>query len=84
MELKRIDGAFSVCKVEDYSMVEYLAELARQAGYGQIELEVVADNDSARALYAKCGFTELGKYDRGMKYDDGSYRDLIVMGKRLS
>lgn len=65
------------------NMVEYLTELACQAGYGQIELEVVADNDSARALYAKCGFTEMGKCDRGMKYDDGSYRDLIWMGKRL-
>ena len=64
-------------------MIEYLTELAMEIGYEQIDLEVVADNEQARALYRKCGFTETGKRARALKFDDGSYHDEILMVKML-
>jgi len=65
------------------AMMQYLEELARQLGFEQIELEVVDGNDTAKALYEKCGFVETGRRIRAMKYDDGSYRDDILMTKIL-
>ena len=65
------------------AMMQYLEELARQIGYEQIELEVVDGNDTAKRLYEKCGFVETGKQARALKYDDGTYRDEILMIKVL-
>lgn len=65
------------------AMMQYLEELARQIGYEQIELEVVEGNDTAKALYEKCGFVETGKHVRALKYDDGTYRDEYIMIKVL-
>jgi len=65
------------------AMIEYLAELAKQIGYEQMELEVVEGNDSAKGLYEKCGFCETGKHLRALKYDDGTYRDEFIMCKVL-
>ncbi len=65
------------------AMIEYLTELAEKIGYEQIELEVVAGNDTAKGLYEKCGFVETGKLPRNMKYDDGSYADIYTMCKIL-
>lgn len=65
------------------AMMQYLEELARQIGYEQIELEVVDGNDTAKALYEKCGFVETGKHVRALKYDDGIYRDEYIMSKIL-
>lgn len=65
------------------AMIEYLTELAMEIGYEQIDLEVVAENEQARALYRKCGFTETGKRARALKFDDGSYHDEILMVKML-
>ena len=49
----------------------------------QIDLEVVADNTRAQALYEKCGFEESGKRTRALKFDDGTYHDEILMTKIL-
>lgn len=65
------------------AMIQYLEELAIQIGYEQIELEVVDGNDTAKHLYEKCGFVETGKHVRALKYDDGSYRDELIMSKVL-
>ena len=64
-------------------MIGYLTELAGRIGYEQIELEVVDGNTSAKHLYEKCGFVETGRRVRAMKYDDGTYRDELVMSKIL-
>ena len=65
------------------ALIGYLTELARQIGYEQMELIVVADNKRALALYEKCGFIECGRQHHGMKFDDGSYHDEILMYKEL-
>ena len=65
------------------SMIEYLTELAKKIGFEQMELEVVEGNDNAKHLYEKCGFVETGRRLRALKYDDGTYRDEIIMCKLL-
>lgn len=65
------------------AMIGYLTELAERAGFEQIDLEVVADNVRAQALYRKCGFTETGRRVRALKFDDGTYHDEILMIKTL-
>lgn len=65
------------------AMIDYLTELATKIGYECMELEYVDGNDSAKALYEKSGFIETGRHIKAMKYDDGSYRDEIIMSKSL-
>ena len=65
------------------AMIGFLTEQAKQAGFEQMELTVVADNLRAQALYRKCGFTESGRRHHAMKFDDGSYHDEILMYKEL-
>lgn len=65
------------------AMIEYMKELAAQKGYEQIDLEVVADNVRAQALYKKCGFIESGRRHHSLKFDDGSYHDEIIMYAEL-
>lgn len=43
-----------------------------------IELSVVAENESARAVYRKVGFTEDGRLRDGAR-QDGRWHDLIIM-----
>ena len=49
----------------------------------QIELDVVSTNHAAIALYEKHGFARYGVLERGMKYRDGSYADLLLMRLKL-
>ena len=64
-------------------MLRVLIDTAKEAGYEQMELEVVEGNDRARALYEKLGFKQYGAFPRNMKYKDGSYRDSYWMMKDL-
>ena len=65
------------------AMIGYLTELARQIGFAQIDLEVVAENTQAIALYRKCGFVETGRRVRALRFDDGSFHDELLMVKTL-
>ena len=49
----------------------------------QIDLEVVAENEQARALYRKCGFAETGRRARALRFDDGTFHDEVLMVKML-
>ena len=64
-------------------LMEYALELAKGCGYEQAELEVMADNARAIALYESMGFEVYGRHHRDMKYDDGSYADMVMMVKEL-
>lgn len=65
------------------AMLEYLIELTIRIGYEQIELEVVDGNDNAIRLYEKAGFIESGRHVKALKYDDGTYKDELIMYKKL-
>jgi RimJ/RimL family protein N-acetyltransferase len=65
------------------AMIDYMAELAGQTGWKQMDLEVVAENEQAIALYKKCGFIETGRRHNALKFDDGSFHDEILMYKDL-
>lgn len=56
---------------------------ARIAGYEQIELEVVTDNERAISLYKKFGFEIIGTNKWGFKTRDGKYQGLHYMLLRL-
>ncbi|MEF2954821.1 MAG: GNAT family protein [Blautia sp.] len=65
------------------AMLEMLLDIAKQVGYEQAELEVIANNKSAIALYEKLGFQKYGTFPNNMKYADGSYADAYWMMKKL-
>ena len=65
------------------AMLEILLDIAKKTGYEQAELEVIADNEAAVALYEKLGFRKYGTFPNNMKYDDGSCADAFWMMKRL-
>ena len=65
------------------AMIGYLCELARGIGFAQMDLEVVAENEQARALYRKCGFTETGRRADALRFDDGTFHDEILMVRKL-
>lgn len=65
------------------ALTEACIACARQAGYTQLELSVVADNASAIALYEKEGFVEFGRNPRGFKSRSNGYQPLISMLKEL-
>ena len=54
-------------------------DCARRAGYAQLELDVVADNTSALALYEKLGFTEYGRNPKGFRSRSTGYQELVLM-----
>ena len=54
-------------------------DLARKAGYEQLELGVFSDNSSAIHLYQTLGFREVGRMPNAFKLPDGSYSDEIMM-----
>lgn len=58
-------------------------ELAKQAGFLQLELDAVAENERAIALYTRLGFCEYGRNPKGMRRRDGSFQELILMRLEL-
>lgn len=57
-------------------------ECAKQAGYLQIELEVIAENTPAVRLYESVGFREYGRNPRGFRARSG-WQMLILMRLEL-
>lgn len=64
-------------------MLKTVLGIAKENGYEQAELEVVADNKKAIALYESLGFEEYGRFPDNMKYGDGNYADACWMMKKL-
>ena len=56
---------------------------ARDAGYTQLELDVVADNAAALALYQSLGFTEYGRNPKGFRSRSGAWQALVLMRLEL-
>ena len=56
---------------------------AEAAGYAQLELEAVADNERALALYRSEGFVEYGRNPRGFRTRGGRWQELVLMQREL-
>lgn len=89
-ERYRHRGAFGISVAREFwnqgiasLLIRQVLEYARLAGYGQIELEVLADNRKAISLYQKYGFREYGRRPHGFKMRDGTYRDEVLMLRAL-
>jgi len=65
------------------ALIEACIECARAAGYAQLELEVVADNERAIALYQSKGFIEYGRNPRGFRSRQSGWQELVLMRLEL-
>ena len=65
------------------ALTEACIACAKEAGYTQLELDVVAENESALALYRKVGFVEYGRNPRGFNSRIGGYQELVYMRLEL-
>ena len=65
------------------ALTEACIACARAAGYLQMELEVVAENRAARALYESVGFVEYGRNPRGFRSDRSGWQENILMRLEL-
>ncbi len=52
---------------------------AKEAGYLQLELNVVSENTAAIALYKKLGFEEFGRNPKGFNSRISGFQELIYM-----
>lgn len=62
-----------------HKIVSELIAFSREAGYGQIELEVTSSNTPAISLYKKLGFSVYGERPRSFRLKSGSYSDELLM-----
>ena len=65
------------------ALTEACIECARQAGYLQLELEAVADNQRALALYRSVGFLEYGRNPRGFRSRISGWQENVLMRLEL-
>jgi len=89
-EKTRHRAEFGISVIKEYwglgigrALTESCIEMAKKAGYLQLELEVVGDNKSAVALYESCGFVEYGRNPRGFKNREGKWQELVLMRLEL-
>ena len=61
------------------ALTEACIECAKTAGYLQMELEAVAENASALALYESVGFVEYGRNPRGFRSRVSGWQPLVLM-----
>lgn len=54
-------------------------QCAKKAGYKQLELNVVAENERAVALYKSFGFVEFGRNPKGFNSRTSGYQELVYM-----
>ena len=65
------------------ALTEACIECARQAGYAQLELDVVAENTAAMHLYQSVGFVEYGRNPKGFRSRLTGWQELVLMRLEL-
>ncbi len=65
------------------ALTEACIECAGTAGYTQLELDVLAVNEKAIALYKSVGFVEYGRNPQGIKLRSSGCHDLVLMRLEL-
>ena len=61
------------------ALINACVQCAREAGYSQLELDVVAENERAIALYKSFGFVEFGRNPKGFNSRTSGYQELVYM-----
>ncbi len=61
------------------ALMEACIECAKEAGYTQLELNAVAENERAVTLYKKMGFVEYGRNPRGFNSRVSGYQEVVYM-----
>ena len=61
------------------ALLEACINCAKEAGYTQLELSVVAENDRAIALYQKAGFVEYGRNPCGFHSRINGFQEIVYM-----
>ena len=62
------------------ALINACVQCAKEAGYVQLELDVVADNTRAIALYQSVGFQEYGRNPKGFRSKTQVFRSLCICG----
>ena len=65
------------------ALTEGCIECARTAGYVQLELEAVAENKSALALYRSVGFQKYGRNPKGFRSRLTGWQEVVLMRLEL-
>ena len=65
------------------ALTEACIECAKKAGFAQLELEVVAENRSAIALYESVGFVEYGRNPKGFHSRFTGWQEVVLMRLEL-
>ena len=65
------------------ALTEACIRCAKKAGYAQLELNAVSDNERALALYRKAGFVEYGRNPRGFHSRLTGWQELVLMRLEL-
>ena len=60
-----------------------LIAIAKERGLDHLELDYIEGNDRARCLYEKMGFVETARVPDVYRLKDGSFRESILMMKKL-
>ena len=66
------------------ALTEACIACAGKAGYAQLELEAVAENRSALALYQDVGFVEYGRNPKGFRSRLCGWQELVLMRLELN
>lgn len=81
---------FGISVLKDYwglglgrALSEACIQCARDAGYVQLELNVVAENERAISLYRNLGFSEFGRNPRGFNSRTDGFQEVVYMMLKL-
>lgn len=65
------------------ALMDACIECAKNAGYFQIELNVVAENVRAVSMYERAGFVEYGRNPKGFRSRTAGFQEIIYMRLEL-
>lgn len=60
-------------------MLREFIEIAKKRGFEILQLSVFANNKRAHNVYKACGFREIGRLSRDIKFRDGEYTDRVLL-----
>ena len=66
------------------ALTEACVECAKAAGYAQVELEAVAENEIALNLYRSVGFVKYGRNPKGLRSRLTGWQELLLMRLELN